>query len=77
METANLRDRQNACSHLNGSILLPLRLDFNSLPMSMFRDINSLDAPGATFQHVGRDQINADQVYILHDTSSQTGAVQS
>ena len=39
----------------------------------MFRDNNSLDARGAAFHNVGRDQINADQVYI----SNQPGAPQS
>ena len=34
----------------------------NSLPMSTFRNVNSLDAHGATINNVGRDQINVNQV---------------
>ena len=56
-------------------VSLPSRLDFNSLPMSMFRDINSLDARRAAFHHVGGDQINVDQVNI-NTSNNQTGAMQ-
>src|ERR1700683_3382038 len=45
--------------------------------MSMFRDINSMDARGATFHNVGRDQINADQInFNISHTNNQTGAIQ-
>ena len=50
-------------------------LTSNSLPMSMFRDINSMDARRAAFHNVGRDQINADQVNI-NISNNQTGAMQ-
>ena len=46
----------------------------NSLPMSMFRDINSMDARRAAFHNVGGDQINADQVNI-NISNNQTGAM--
>ncbi|KIM73969.1 hypothetical protein PILCRDRAFT_80508 [Piloderma croceum F 1598] len=57
------------------SVFFPLRLDFNSLSISMFHNINSVDACGATFHNICRDQINADQVNfnISHTT---TGAIQ-
>jgi NACHT domain len=42
--------------------------------MSMFRDINSMDARRAAFFHVGRDQINTDQVNFISHTT--TGAIQ-
>ena len=42
--------------------------------MSMFRDINSMDARRAAFHNVGRDQINADQVNFISHTT--TGAIQ-
>jgi hypothetical protein len=56
------------------SAFFPSRLDFNSLPMS--RDINYVDARGAAFHNVGRDQINADQVnFNISHTINQTGAI--
>ncbi|KIM73486.1 hypothetical protein PILCRDRAFT_829061, partial [Piloderma croceum F 1598] len=42
--------------------------------MSMFRDINSMDARRAAFHNVGRDQINADQVTF--NTINQTEPLQ-
>jgi NACHT domain len=41
--------------------------------MSIFRDINSIDARRAAFHNVGRDQINADHVNFISHT---TGAIQ-
>jgi len=41
----------------------------------MFRDINSMDAHGATFHNVGRDQISVDQIN-LNINNNQTGAMQ-
>ena len=47
--------------------------------MSMFRDVNSLDARGAVVHNVGRDQISADQVNninISNTSNNQTGVMQ-
>jgi hypothetical protein len=46
--------------------------------MSMFRNITSLDARRATFNNVGGDQINADQINfnMISHTNNQTGAMQ-
>jgi hypothetical protein len=43
----------------------------------MSRDINYMDARGAAFHNVGRDQINVDQVnFNISHTINQTGAIQ-
>jgi hypothetical protein len=59
------------------SVCLSQRLDSNSLSMSMFRNITSLDARRATFNNVGGDQINSDQInFNISHINNQTGAMQ-
>ena len=47
--------------HVSSLLVL---LDTSSSSMSMFHNTEYMDARGATFNNVGRDQINADQVII-------------
>jgi hypothetical protein len=56
------------------SVFLSQRLASNSSGMSMFPDINSMDARRSTFHIVGRDQFNADQMNF--HINKQTGAMQ-
>ena len=47
--------------HISSLLVL---LDTSSSSMSTFHNTEYMDARGATFNNVGRDQINADQVII-------------
>ena len=47
--------------HISSLLVL---LDTSSLSMSTFQNTEYMDARGATFNNVGRDQITADQVII-------------
>ena len=47
--------------HISSLLVL---LDTGSSSMSTFKNAEYVDARGATFKNVGRDQINADQVII-------------
>ena len=57
--------------HISSLLVL---LDTSSSSMSTFQNTEYVDARGATFNNVGRDQINADQVII---NPNSVGAMQN
>ena len=57
--------------HISSLLVL---LDTASSSMSTFKNTEYVDARGATFNNVGRDQINADQVII---NPNSVGAMQN